>query len=43
MLKARRKRQSTKKRLATEAKQEKKQGKANVKATSADTLKKGSA
>ena len=39
MLSARRKRQSTKKRLATQAKQEKKLGKAIVKAASADNLK----
>jgi hypothetical protein len=42
MLSARRKKQRTKKRLATEAKQEKKLGKGKVKATSADNLKKES-
>ena len=42
MLSARRKRQSTKKRLATEAKQEKKLGKAKARTTGADSRKKGS-
>jgi hypothetical protein len=42
MLSARRKRQSTRKRLATEAKQEKKAGKAKAKAAGAADLKKAS-